>query len=175
MQGIPAPLVPFLPHLRHSTEAALVREDKRAATLATNLAYCLQTMFADYAGALPLIEHAQAIREKVLGSEHSLTALTLNNLAELLRTQGDYAGARPLYERSLAIREQVLGPQHPDTASSLNNLAWLCYDEGLFSEAADLMRRALAIWETVLGPNHPHTQSARQSLEAIEARMQGDG
>ncbi len=52
-------------------------------------------------------------------------ATSLNNLAELYRTQGQYAQAEPLHKRSLAIREKALGPDHPSVAASLNNLALL--------------------------------------------------
>jgi hypothetical protein len=50
MKGIPAPLLPLLPHLRHTTDEALKREDKQTATLANNLGYCLD-MLGDYAAA----------------------------------------------------------------------------------------------------------------------------
>ncbi|MGH7261960.1 MAG: tetratricopeptide repeat protein, partial [Nitrospiraceae bacterium] len=60
------------------------------------------------AGARPLQERALAIREKALGPEHPETAISLSNLASVLRDQGDLAGARPLYERALAIFEKAL-------------------------------------------------------------------
>ena len=69
---------------------------------------------ATCAGARPLCERALAITEKALGPEHRDTAVSLNNLALLLQTQGDLAGAQPLYERALAIYEKALGPDHPD-------------------------------------------------------------
>jgi tetratricopeptide (TPR) repeat protein len=54
--------------------------------------------------------------EMVLGSEHPETAISLNNLAKLLREQGRYGEAQPLLERALKIHENVLGRKHPDTA-----------------------------------------------------------
>ena len=50
-------------------------------------------------------------------------AMSLNNLAMLLHTEGKYAEAEPLHRRALAMREKALGPEHPDVAQSLNNLA----------------------------------------------------
>ena len=77
MRGIPAPLLPLLPHLRHVTvvalrredaqAVALRREDAQAATLANNLGYGLNNMLADYASARPLYERALDITERVLG------------------------------------------------------------------------------------------------------------
>jgi hypothetical protein len=78
---------------------------------------------AAYSGARLLCERALAIREKVFGPEHPVTAQSLATLARLLEDQGDLAGARPLWERALAIREMVLGPEHPDAAQSLHHLA----------------------------------------------------
>jgi hypothetical protein len=51
----------------------------------------------------------------VLGPDHPGTAISINNLAVLLRDQGELAAARPLFERALAIRERMLGPDHPAT------------------------------------------------------------
>ena len=72
-------------------------------------------------------------------------AISLNNLAELYRTQGKYAEAEPLYHRSLAILEKALGPEHPDVATSLNSLAALYDTQGKYAEAEPLYQRALAI------------------------------
>ena len=72
-----------------------------------------------YAAARPHFERALAIREKALGPEHPDTALSLNNLAVLLYSQGDTATARPYYARALAIREKALGPDHPDVRAGL--------------------------------------------------------
>jgi hypothetical protein len=58
--------------------------------------------------ARPPSERALAIREKVLGAEHPDTAMSLNNLAELLRSQGDYAGARPLYDSTTSLACLIL-------------------------------------------------------------------
>ena len=80
---------------------------------------------AAYSAARPLYERALAIREKALGPEHPKTAMSLNNLALLLRAQGDLAAARPLFERALAIREKALGSEHPDTNRTRCHLARL--------------------------------------------------
>jgi len=85
---------------------------------------------AVYSGAQALFERALVIREKALGPEHRDTATSLNNLAQVLQSQGDLAGARPLLERALAISEKALGPEHPLTVLTLNNLASLLQDQG---------------------------------------------
>jgi tetratricopeptide (TPR) repeat protein len=79
-----------------------------AGHLLDRLASYRQGALAAYAAARPLFERALAIREKALGSEHSLTATTLDNLGVLLKDQGDLPGARSLNERALAIRENIV-------------------------------------------------------------------
>ncbi|MBE9006912.1 CHAT domain-containing protein, partial [Fortiea sp. LEGE XX443] len=72
-------------------------------------------------------------------------ANSLNNLAQLYRTQGNYQQAEPLYLRSLAILEKVLGKEHPNVATSLNNLAALYLAKGDITRATDFLRRGLEI------------------------------
>jgi tetratricopeptide (TPR) repeat protein len=111
----------------------------------------------EYEQAEPLYQRALALRERMLGPEHTDTATSLNDLALLYKNQGKYEQAEPLYQRALAIRERVLGADHPDTALSLNNLAALYYSQGNNEQAEPLIKRALAIRERVLGPDHPDT------------------
>jgi tetratricopeptide (TPR) repeat protein len=128
---------------------------------------------AAYAQASTLLRDARAISEKILGLEHSYTAIALNNLARLYQDEGDLAGARPLFERALAIQEKVLGPEHPDTAISLNNLAILLMAQGDPAGGQPLAERALAITEKTFGPGHPKTAMALNNL-AYLLRDQGD-
>ena len=56
------------------------------------------------------------------GADHPDAAISLNNLAGLLRDKGYLTAARPLFERALAIYEKALGPDHPTTAVIRKNL-----------------------------------------------------
>jgi nephrocystin-3 len=144
-----------------------------------HLAYVLNElgMFFEKAGyfsaAIPLLQRALSIREKVLGKEHPDTALSLNNLAELYLAKGDYDHAEPLLKRALSISEKVLGQAHPDTALSLNNLAGLYYEKGDYDHAEPLYQRALSIKEKVLGKEHPSTATSLNNL-ALLFRTKGD-
>lgn len=84
---------------------------------------------AAYSEADPLFRKALAARERSLGPEYPDTAMSLNNLALLLKDEGDLAGAHLLYERAVRICEQWAGPNHPDTVTSLNNLGCLLRDQ----------------------------------------------
>ena len=109
----------------------------------------------------------------MLGERHPDYALSLNNLAALLDSQGDYAAARPLYEQALAINKEVLGERHPDYASSLNNLAGLLKSQGDYAAARPLLEQALAIRKEVLGEHHPDYATSLNNL-AYLLYAQGD-
>ena len=100
----------------------------------------------------------------MLGERHPDYADSLNNLADLLESQGDYAAARPLYEQALAIRKEVLGERHPDYATSLNNLADLLESQGDYAAARPLYEQALAIRKEVLGERHPDYANSLTNL-----------
>jgi tetratricopeptide (TPR) repeat protein len=117
-----------------------------------------------YSEAEPLLMRALAICEQQWGTEHLLTASSLNNLARLYRHLGRYSEAEPFFRRALSIREQQLGAEHPDTASSLYNLAALYSYQGRYSEAEPLFQRALAVFEKQLGTEHPLTATSLNGL-----------
>jgi CHAT domain-containing protein/Tfp pilus assembly protein PilF len=117
--------------------------------------------------AIPLMQRALALGEKVLGPEHPGITVLLDNLAELYRVTGAYAKAEPLFQRALTIREKALGPEHPDTALSLKNLAALYRATGTYGKAERLFQRVLAIREKVLGPEHPTTAVSLDDLAGL--------
>ncbi len=55
---------------------------------ANGLRPCLYRCAGKYDEAEPLYRRALAIKEKALGPQHPNTATSINNLAELLRSQG---------------------------------------------------------------------------------------
>jgi tetratricopeptide (TPR) repeat protein len=122
---------------------------------------------AQYEEAERLFQRALAIRERVLGSEHTDTAASLNNLAELYDDLGKYEEAEPLYQRALAIRERVQGTEHPDTAVSLNNLALLYHHQEENEQAEPLYQRALSIHEKAYGPDHPEVATDLNNLAEL--------
>lgn len=121
----------------------------------------------DYARAVLLNQRALAIYERILGSNHLDTAISLNNLAMLYQTTRDYARATPLLERSLAIKEKALGPEHPSLATSLYNLAMLYDATGDYARAKLLYYRSIAIMEKALGPEHPNVAVSLNSLALL--------
>jgi tetratricopeptide (TPR) repeat protein len=125
-----------------------------------------------YDEALPLVERALEIRERLLGTEHRDVAAAIEILAGIYTNKGGYVKAEPLYRRALAIREKAVGKDHPDTGASLNNLALLYYYQGKYMEAEPLYKRALDIREKALGKDHPFTATNLNNLANLY-RAQG--
>ncbi|MEE8533666.1 MAG: tetratricopeptide repeat protein [Alphaproteobacteria bacterium] len=76
-----------------------------------------------YEEAIPFWRKALELGEREFGPDQEITAIFLNNLGLLYKSQGRYAKAEPLYQRALAIWKKALGPEHPDVATGLSNLA----------------------------------------------------
>jgi CHAT domain-containing protein/Tfp pilus assembly protein PilF len=126
-----------------------------------------------YGEALPPAERAIAVREDVLGPDHTAVADALHLLAVIYDDKHDYAKAEAPNLRALAIREKALGPDHPDVARSLFNLAWLAKVKQDFAKAESLYRRALDIQERALGPDHPEVATTLNDL-AVLYNQKGD-
>jgi CHAT domain-containing protein/Tfp pilus assembly protein PilF len=117
-----------------------------------------------YDEAIPLVEHALEIRERVLGPEHLDVAYSLTGLGILYGQRSDYAKAEPFYQRALTIIEKVKGPEHPSLVTYLNNLANHYRNRGDYAKAEPLYQRALTIIEKALGPEHPHFANSLDNL-----------
>ena len=72
-----------------------------------------------------LYGRALAIKEKVLGPNHAVMAMPLNNLAVLYKNAGEYEKAELLYQQALAIFEAALGSTHPKVITCQQNYAQL--------------------------------------------------
>jgi len=124
-----------------------------------------------YADAIPIAKDALAIREKVLGPDHSDVATSLANLAGVYEREGRYAEVETLYKRSLAIREKALGLDHPLVANSLSYLALLYADQARYAEAEALFKRSLDIREKTLGSDHPDIATTLNNLAQLYFRQ----
>jgi tetratricopeptide (TPR) repeat protein len=163
-EGYPAPLLALHAHLRYVIDAAMVREDERAARLCSAMDYCL-SMVGDYTGARPYSEYALQIHQQIFGSKHPSTAICMNNLGILLADQGDLLGAHFYYEEALAIWK-MLGNKHSDTALTLNNLGVLFANQGDLRGAHFYYEQALAIWK-MLGNKHSDTALTMNNLGVL--------
>ncbi len=167
--GLPARMLPLLPHAQHAAEAAEARGSQHAATLLNNLGYYFDSI-AGYATARGLYERALRIDEATYGPDHPNVAIGVNNLGMVAKAQGDLPAARAHLERALRIDEATFGPDHPNVARDVNNLGMVAKAQGDLPAARALLERALRIFEQKLGSEHPNTQIVRGNLASIPAQ-----
>lgn len=152
--GLPGPLRPWVPHLRHVAERAADRGASLAGVLFNNLGYHLR-MVADLPAAKAAYERALRIDEATYGSDHPTVANRVNNLGDVYQYLGDPPAAKAAFERALRIDEATYGPDHPTVAIRVNNLGRVYHDLGDLSAAKAAFERALRIGEATYGPDHP--------------------
>ena len=133
----------------------------------------VQWLRGRYDEAEPLYLAALEMRKSLLGDSHPDVAASLNNLAELYRSQGRYDEAEPLYVSALEIWKSLLGDSHPNVATSLNNLAVLYRSQGRYDEAEPLFVSALEMRQSLLGDSHPSVATSLNNLAVFYA-YQGD-
>ncbi len=126
-----------------------------------------------YADAQPLFAEALALRRRVLGDQHRLTADTLSNYGACLFDAGEPARAEPLLREAIAIYERVLPPNAAPMAKALNNLALVRQQADAFDEAQSLYERALAIYRIAYGERHARVAGTLNNLGLL-AEERGD-
>jgi CHAT domain-containing protein len=114
---------------------------------------------------------AIAIREKVLGKQHSDYAGVLNNLAILYKSMGNYDQAEPLYLEAMETRKKALGKEHPNYATSLYNLALFFQDIGKYEKAEQLLLEAKDIFGKVQGKDNSDYAESLNNLASLYRSM----
>src|SRR6267378_8244015 len=85
--------------------------------------------------------------EQIPSPEPVETAVTLNDLGNLLRVQGQYLEAERLLQRAVSLEERPEEPVHLNLAYSLNSLGALYCSRNQPTSALPLVKRGLAIRE----------------------------
>ncbi|MBI4747636.1 MAG: CHAT domain-containing protein [Acidobacteria bacterium] len=114
--------------------------------------------------ALPLVEKAQAIREKFLPIEHVQVLTGLDRLSRLYQAAGENARWISTEERRVAAYRKALGPEHPNVAVMFNDLAVAYQSLENLAQAESLFQQALAIYEKTLGPEHREVSVTMNNL-----------
>ena len=112
-----------------------------------------------------LARDSLAEAEKSFGAAHQNTAISLSNLALVLRIQKRFEESEKHYRRSLAIRDKALGAAHPTTALTMLNLADALQAQKKYAEAEKLQRTVLPIFEKAHGED-TKTATALNNLGA---------
>ncbi|WP_224364584.1 serine/threonine-protein kinase [Hyalangium versicolor] len=105
--------------------------------------------------AVPVLEEALALQEKILGPEHLNVARTLGRLAFAVGALGRTSDSLAHAQRALSILEKLVGPEHPLCQPSLHSVAFALAISGKLPEAVPYAERALANDERTFGADHP--------------------
>jgi len=125
--------------------------------------------------ALPLAKRALEIREKALGADHELVAMSLKNLASIYFAQKKFDEASNSYQKCLSIYEKKFGENDPKILEILDTLAWSSYGSGDVRKAERCLQRALAIREKTFGPESKEVGITLYSLGQFHHKQGNSG
>ena len=108
-----------------------------------------------------------SIRRKVLGEEHSDTALSYRYLADILNAQSKYVEAMEACGKALTIHRKVLGDEDLGTAYSYSTLADIFSSQCKYAEAEETSRKVLSIRLKLLDEQHPNVARSYNNLALI--------
>ncbi len=102
--------------------------------------------------------------EAVLGGEHPVVLLAINNRGYGLLRAGNSERAMSMFEVALQRQRQTLGSDHPDTLGSMNNFAQCLMALHRSAEAEPLFRTVLAARQRAVGADDPETLRSMNNL-----------
>jgi tetratricopeptide (TPR) repeat protein len=147
------------------------REEKDIARLYNSIGAFLERLFRNDSLTMEFHQKALAIRERVLGTDHSDTATSYNNIGSTYNSMQNYPKAIEYYLKTLAILERVLGTDHPSTATSCNNIGATYYYMNNYPKAMEYCLKALTVRERILGTGHSETARSYSCLAVIYKAM----
>ncbi len=116
--------------------------------------------------ATALYDDALAIERRQPGHEVEVARI-LNDLAQVLSTEGKVEEAERQFLEAISIQHRVLGTSHPDLANTLHNFAILLTSKGEREEAETVFRQVVAMWRELLGNQHPFLAASLVNLGVI--------
>jgi tetratricopeptide (TPR) repeat protein len=111
------------------------------------------------------LQHALAVRDRLLGPRDPAIAVALSKLGQAYRLENRLMDSETAYRQALAI-ERAQAPS-PNLAETLNNLGNLLASQRRWKEAETLLREAISTWEKMLGPEHPSVAAGLGNLAAL--------
>ena len=146
----------LLPHVLHALdEHFLLQEFDQEGSLAL-ICHALGDLLRrqnKLEAAERMYERAIAGHEKALGSNHTSTLDTVNNLGNLYAAQGKLEAAKGMCQRAVTGYEKTLGSGHTSTLDAVVNLGTIHAKQGELDVAELMYERALAGKEKTLGSN----------------------
>jgi tetratricopeptide (TPR) repeat protein len=117
--------------------------------------------------------------ESLVGPEHLLLAMPLNNIALALDAEENHVEAEKRYRASLAILERSLGPDHPRVAITEGNIGFTVKALKHYDAAVLAFRRALDIFQRHFGDGYAGSfdplLGMGESLGALERHSEAVG
>jgi tetratricopeptide (TPR) repeat protein len=95
-----------------------------------------------------------ATARRVLGNDHNVTLIALNNLGVNYSRQGRFEEAEPLYLEELAASRRIVGSEHREVHVSITNLGRLYLRMERFEDAERQLREAVELGRRVLDPGN---------------------
>ena len=126
-----------------------------------------------YDKAVPLLEEALDIRERMLPDDAAELADSLDQLADTYFNLGRHEEADRLFRRSLEIRTRHADKAPEALAGTLEMIAHLEYRLGHYQKARTILEQALTLNEQTWGASHPEVAGTLHSLGSI-CRDSGD-
>lgn len=106
--------------------------------------------------AVPFLEQALQISERILGPEHPQVAFPYNNLGYIMHLLGRDALAEAHFRRALTVWEKSVGRENLDYATALNSLGLTVARRGRVAEGEAALNEALGIRERGYPEGHVH-------------------
>jgi serine/threonine protein kinase/tetratricopeptide (TPR) repeat protein len=116
------------------------------------------------ANAVPHLECALEIRQRVLGPEDRETIGSMIELATALMNLGRFDKAEALKVKAMEISSRILGDDDPVTLTAMNNLAGQYAEQGELAKAAPLYFQALERTRRVHGDDDLLTLAGLNNL-----------
>ena len=119
--------------------------------------------------ALPLLQQALALQERLHGKDSPRLARGLMLLSTALRQTGRSEEALVHNQRTRALLEAAYGTDHPKVAMLLNNRGSTLMELRRYTEARDSFQESLARYERMYGPGQPvrYATGLRANLGAV--------
>ncbi|CAH0017149.1 unnamed protein product [Clonostachys rhizophaga] len=161
----------YMPHVLTAAEVHEMSADKDATGLLLFHVAATYEITAKNEKAEEVYRQVLELGEELLGREHPSVFGIMNNLANVLRSQGKYREAKQMHQQVLESRQKVLGQEHPDTLSSMNNLAIALDSLGKNIEAEQIHRQQLELSHKIKGREHPDTLTSIDNLASALQRQ----
>ncbi|MBN8472232.1 tetratricopeptide repeat protein [Corallococcus exiguus] len=124
--------------------------------------------------ALPVIQQALALQERLHGRDSPRLARALLTMASTQRSMGRADEALATIQRARNVLEAAYGPDHPKVAITLNNMGGTLMELRRYEEGHAAFLETLRRYERIYGPDHQpqrYVAGLRSNLSAAAFRM----